>query len=59
MTDFMKLQCGNDICGVALEGVPGEEVDLIVDHEVQHMEPIFAPRVAEIRFALDHCVLSD
>ena len=28
MTDFMKLQYGNDICGVALAGVPGEEVDL-------------------------------
>ena len=28
MIDFMKLQYGSDICGVALEGVPGEEVVL-------------------------------
>ena len=28
MVDFMKLQNGSDIRGVALEGVPGEEVNL-------------------------------
>ena len=28
MIDFMKLQNGNEICGVAAEGVPGEEINL-------------------------------
>lgn len=28
MTDFMKLQNGSDVRGIAMEGVPGEAVDL-------------------------------
>ena len=28
MTDFMKLQNGSDIRGVAMEGIPGQEVNL-------------------------------